>query len=734
MIKKNRSKNYFHYIVGAIFFIIGVIWVNNLDISAPMITPAQVVGSSKTFAFEGITSELLAVQEVILTKDYLQGVELRMTNFKRSNTNENIFFVLDSNYNVVFRDRFSSVNVVDGGYFTFKSSKSIRLGRGSKIYLCIYSDTGVKDNCISFLFNPEINAGKLYACKIRNNDVIGSVRNKARLYPGSLIMRIYESDASGTEFFKLIFYLLAFAGSTLIIFHKRIVTWISRINLKPERPYFLVSLIFGLIMVFVTPPLQSPDEATHLERSYMLSEGRLTASVQTFPASIVKLNNLFSKLFFNADEKTSKKEILAALEIKLEPTKRLESETSEFVIPYIPQTTGIFFGRIFDAPPLILMYIARIMNLLTSIILVYFAIKTAPFFKWIFFLIGAMPKTLFLFASASKDGFTISISLLLISMFLFYSFGQKERLGARDYCKIFFFTILSTISKVPNVVLVFLFTLIPVKKIGSVKKQLLVFLTLLVVVLIPFLLGSSIRQTSGDFGSLLKNAHSTSPASKENLDTSRIEKRMDASSNVSIINPKQQLKYVLDDIPRFILLEIKTNFSMQGKKILDNFVGVFGWLDTFLPQWLINGYLMLLLLAAFVNSEPGMKVGWRSRIVLLLIFISALTIIELGMYLASTTVGDTVIYGIQGRYFIQFAPLLLLLFYNQRVGIKLNFILSHRKSEYNLAKIKDKPKIFQEIICHEQNFTRTFNFCVFLFSVFALIATVYTLELRYYSW
>ncbi len=699
-----------------------------------MTTPAQVVSSNKPFVFERITQGILAVQEVILTKDYLQGVELRLTNLKRTNTNDNIFFALDSNYRVLIREKFSSAGVRDGEFHPFKPSESLRIGRGNKIYLCIYSENGENENSISLLFNPKLSAGGLYTCRIENNDVISSVRNKIRLYPGSLILRIYESDTSGNGFFKLLLYFLSFVGGIVIFFLKGIVAWISRFNLKPERSYILLAVVFGLVMVFVTPPLQTPDEAVHLERAYMLSEGRLSNSAQEFPSSIIKLNDIFARLNFNPDEKTSKKEILSALTINQEPGIRTKSGALEFIIPYIPQAIGIFFGRISGAPILILLYIGRIMNLLVSVLLVYFAIRWTPFFKWIFFLVGMMPKTLFLFASVSKDGFTISASLLLISLFLFYAFSSKEKLGTRDFLKICFFSLLSTLSKIPNVVLVFLFSLIPVRKVGSLKKYLVVFLILMLVVFIPFFSGPAIRGIAREIRFSSGTVHALPPVSKESPGIVSIEKMADTLSKSGIINEKEQIKYILEDIPRYIRLEIKTIFSVQGKGILNGFVGVLGWLDTYLPMWLTNSYLFILLLAAFLNSEPGIKIDWKNRIVLLLVLIAAVTIIETGMYMAATVVGTNRIYGIQGRYFIQFAPLFLILFYNEYSGKKLNFVFSFRKGEYNKAKMNEKPKIYKEIQDHEQIFTRTFNFCLFIFSTLSLIITIYTMELRYYSW
>ena len=44
-------------------------------------------------------------------------------------------------------------------------------------------------------------------------------------------------------------------------------------NWTEHKIYVYIALIFGMLFVFLTPPLQSPDEDSHFKRSYQISKG-----------------------------------------------------------------------------------------------------------------------------------------------------------------------------------------------------------------------------------------------------------------------------------------------------------------------------------------------------------------------------------------------------------------------------------------------------------------------------
>src|SRR5438874_141026 len=64
---------------------------------------------------------------------------------------------------------------------------------------------------------------------------------------------------------------------------------------RPERVYFVIALLSGLLLCFATPPFRVPDEANHFFRAYEISEGSLLSTKRDgvaggeLPSSIVSL-------------------------------------------------------------------------------------------------------------------------------------------------------------------------------------------------------------------------------------------------------------------------------------------------------------------------------------------------------------------------------------------------------------------------------------------------------------
>lgn len=50
--------------------------------------------------------------------------------------------------------------------------------------------------------------------------------------------------------------------------------------LKFEYVYALLTLIFGIVLVFINPPFQIPDSGTHFFRAYQISEGYFRSPLQ----------------------------------------------------------------------------------------------------------------------------------------------------------------------------------------------------------------------------------------------------------------------------------------------------------------------------------------------------------------------------------------------------------------------------------------------------------------------
>jgi len=756
-------KNWKYLLFGLAFLLLAFFVISETEPSPPLLSITQTSGGNHTFLYEGIVKGVLAVQEIHTEKEYINGLSIRFATMGRVNTNTNTILVIDSNYNLLYQEKFSSSDVEDTKYHSFQFGESRKTGRGNKLYICLFSIDGDSANCLHVIFNPGTKKGRLYASLIRNDDVIRSIANRARLYPGAMMLRTYESGFSITSMIRISLYIIALLIAALIIFFKSFQNFLLRITIRPEILYVIIALIFGSLFVFTNPPFQAPDEGAHLTRSYELSKFEFSGKGKTIPQSVIELDSSFTHLHFNPDEKTSRKEIMDLLDDKLNPGIRAESDGPHYTVPFLPQLIGLFVGKVFNPSPLAAMYFGRIFNLIVCIIFIFLAIRITPFAKWLFFMLALMPKTLYLMSSLSYDAFLICDSFLLIALLMHDAF-KAEKLGWRDLGLLFFLSVLLAMCKPPYFFIGFLFLIIPVRKIGTIKKYAAIFAILVVSMFWAQGAFSLVREMTGSAGSSKtekvdeqeqktkntekepsKNSSDPGAGSMRNevprqQETKEVERSNEPKPEASqqtktnqVISPPEQINFIRSNPLLFLKLLFLTNVDYMRANILNNFVGVMGWLDAFLPDIFINIYLFMLLAGSLLISDPLFSIDWKRKSLFFIIFLSGVLLIEVAMYIFVTYVGIDRLYGVQGRYLIPFAPLFFLVFYNNFLSEKLNFLLSPRRQSFKKAKPGQKTKIMAEIK-EEQMFTRYMKVMITLVVVVTLARSVATILLRYYQW
>jgi hypothetical protein len=476
-------------IVGILFLLISVVTITLIRINPHSITPTRSTESRMAGIMEGILKGNLIIQDITVIKDYLSGVDLVFSQGGRNNTNEITFLLLDANFKELYKKSLSAVDIKDATLTSFQFEDPIFIGTGKMVHLLLFSNDGTQNNTVSPLYNQTDSIGQLYVSQVTGNDLVGSIKNKVRKYNGSLMLRTYGTDSSQFWLLKIFLYFLCVVLSCLIIWFSQLRSTLARIRIMPEWVFIFIAVPASTVFAFITPPLQVPDEGSHFSRAYQISEFDFTRHNNTGPASMVRMDSVFGHLHFLAGEKTSMAEIKSQLGVKLEPSRRVAVSPPAYTLPYIPQALGIFAGRITDSSPLTLMYLGRIFNLLISILLLFFAIRIIPQFKWIFLLLALMPKTLFLFGSLSYDSLTISLSFLTIAVFFYYAYACERNIGWKDLAVMALMVMLLLFCKPPYFILGLLFFFIPGKKFGALYKYILIAIGVVTFVLIIYVGG-----------------------------------------------------------------------------------------------------------------------------------------------------------------------------------------------------------------------------------------------------
>jgi uncharacterized membrane protein len=432
-------------------------------------------------------------------------------------------------------------------------------------------------------------------------------------------------------------------------------------SIFPEGFFLVLSVLFGVAFVVVTPPFQVPDEDAHYFRSYQLSEGGFLAQENReresgrselggfLPESIIRTSEKAKgSIPFNPNTKVDiQRNILSLIEVPLNPNLKsfvVFPNTARYpFVPYIPQAIGILFGRIVGLSPLLLLYLGRLINLAAWISLVYTSIRIIPTGKWVLFLAALTPMSLFVGASLSGDAATNGLSFLFIALMMRYGLEDDIRLTFRGKVLIYTLAILISLCRPPYFLIVFLFLMVPVHKMGSRIKYWTFFGFLVVLV--------SILNTGWQM--------MTDPALN-------VMGRGDVSS-------PDQIRFILADPFNYIHVVLRTFRSTRSFLITSHF-GILGWLDTHISSWLPYLYALVLILTAVVDGNEGVIMKPFQRIAICGTILSLSGAIATALYLTWTSVGAEDIQGIQGRYFIAYSPLFYLVFTNRLIGRKVRVL------------------------------------------------------------
>ena len=191
-----------------------------------------------------------------------------------------------------------------------------------------------------------------------------------------------------------------------------------------------LATISCLVLVFVIPPFQAPDEQQHFYRTYAVATGKLMPEVRAegvgyeLPASLpatvevlLRSNELHAyRPVFKVDS-----EALAA-----ERQRPLDPDNTRFVsfpdasligaTAYLPQALGLSVGRMVGASPVEMLYLGRLANALVALAICWFAITRLTVGTTLAATILALPMVQASFATLAPDATLISAGFLMIAL------------------------------------------------------------------------------------------------------------------------------------------------------------------------------------------------------------------------------------------------------------------------------------------------------------------------------
>lgn len=406
-----------------------------------------------------------------------------------------------------------------------------------------------------------------------------------------------------------------------------------------EKLFIYISIFFGILFIFLTPPFESPDESSHFYKAYSVSKGELFPTIKNGIIGSNIENSIYDYTISRADkvakEGFNRKYSFSNFFFEQYLPRQYTGETfinypTAYVpfVAYLPSSIGILAAKTssivfykMSAPTSFILYFARLFNLLFYIMVCYYAIKKTPILKKTMFFVALLPISLFLASMVSYDGLLLSLSLLFLANFFDLYFSDKD--SFIDNKRMLLFIIIGFIFfniKVVYITLFLLLFLLPKNKFNNNKriKQLLFIGFSILIITIIFKIPSFV--------------------SNEN-----IEKDLAVSNQIEFVI-KNPIKYLL-----ILISNIISQFSHQ----MDMLMGNLGILDCNLPAMIkifMLIYLFFVGVAEISISKFNLKL--KERILPLIIVVSTYALIYTALYIVWTKTGSSTIDGVQGRYFL----------------------------------------------------------------------------------
>ncbi len=409
-----------------------------------------------------------------------------------------------------------------------------------------------------------------------------------------------------------------------------------------EKLFVLIALFFGILFVFILPPFQSVDEGMHFFRTYQISEGKFIsqniegAVGDEIPASLSKFYEMYVPFIRNIDKKTGisdiKRDLLFPLNKEEKVFTRFTNTSLYSPVCYISQLPGVIAGKIAGLSLGGLYYLGRISNLISYCLLVFFALRITPFFKCPMFLLALMPMSLSLAGAYTCDVAVLGLNFLWMAVILkVMTLPQKVTFSNKWVIILAVLGLLISLSK-SYILLLPLIFLLPPKFFNTKKDYFISTLGILAVAIAGLAFWSfCIRGLSLDM-------------------------------NNSFANSAMQMEFIKSHPFAYIFVLIKT-FFVKTPRLLITMIGVLGWQDTKLDWITYIAYPVLMYFAVCADNFDFKPERWQ-KILIWIVLIAGTIITYTSLYIMWSPVGNSVILGLNGKYFIPLMLPLCLIFKN----------------------------------------------------------------------
>ncbi len=391
-------------------------------------------------------------------------------------------------------------------------------------------------------------------------------------------------------------------------------------KIKAEKFFLVFSIIFGIIICFLTPYGGGYDELTITARIWEISHFDFIpnddAEGIVIPAAFH--NSSYRARFFFSPFTTEEINLKSKIVITPDQMSKEFTRSVYFPILYLPSAFIIgFFARVLNNIPIMFtLYLLKIFNLFIYILFVFISIKIIPFGKNIVSVIALTPMVLFQTISVSYYYLLYGIIFFYIS-YIFYLATKNSKISIKEFWLLLFLIFMIIASKPDSLILIFLLFILPIKKI-FIKWQTIFLLTFIIVNFIFIVIGWNLLI----YQNYIMNSSDTN---------------MFRQSFFIISNPITYIKAILHDL------------QINGINYVKGWIGDYGYTGS-VPLIVYPLFLILIFLVSIFDNTPPANIGKNRVFLLVFSFINYFFTITV-LYVIMSKVGSTVITDIHGKFF-----------------------------------------------------------------------------------
>lgn len=391
--------------------------------------------------------------------------------------------------------------------------------------------------------------------------------------------------------------------------------------------FLVLAFLLGTGYVFLTPPGSVPDELSHAGKVARISIGDWVGTDNAGPFPPVAE---WYGPFANFPQHSRKFTVdnvfqVATRQLQCARTSAINPDAAAGAspIPYIASSAMYMLTCAAGGNFGTFLFGSRLLNLLSYLAFVATGIRYAGFGRWALFCVALLPMSLYLAASISYDSSMLAGTFCFIGL---VSGVYSERITCRTALIPIFMVALFLVFQKPQTGWVFVLSAIAFNRCREQHYSLLKwsFLTILVPLLMH--LGWVI-----------------------------------ASIQKAVVRPDVLAVNGLNSIflkPwRFADVFFATYTSSGGSFLAKGLVGILGWLDVYLPAL---GYLAAAAALCSASIIGSHRLGWKSRIYVAVAALAAFIVSNVPFYAFWTQPASSVIQGLQGRYFLTMAAVLVM--------------------------------------------------------------------------